>query len=182
MSIALLYVIDDGLKREEERRSDDVKETGRQMILVTGICKSIAPLTTRSQGGKCNSNSELDLRGAAERVLVNMTGELTGVMGVDERRHFHNVLHPVTGSEGESRVELPAIDQSNGLVLTCPAEPTYAITVMILISQLHHVRLALRRQPAGKRENRPWGNLNQILCAKQKFWARARFAQYSTRL
>jgi hypothetical protein len=40
-------------------------------------------------------------------------------------------------------------DQSNGLVLTCPAEPTYAITVMILISQLHHVRLALRRRLAG---------------------------------
>jgi len=40
-------------------------------------------------------------------------------------------------------------DQSNGLVLTFPAEPTYAITAMILISQLHHVRLALRRQLAG---------------------------------
>jgi hypothetical protein len=26
------------------------------------------------------------------------------------------------------------------------SQPTYAITVMILISQLHHVRLALRRQ------------------------------------
>ena len=41
-------------------------------------------------------------------------------------------------------------DQSNGLVLTCPAEPAYAITVMILISQLDHVRLALSRQLAGE--------------------------------
>jgi hypothetical protein len=43
-------------------------------------------------------------------------------------------------------------DQSNGLVLTCPAEPTSAITVMVLITQLHHVRLALRRQLAGRFE------------------------------
>lgn len=38
----------------------------------------------------------------------------------------------------------PGGDQSSGQVLTCPEEPTYPITAMILISLLDHVRVAQR--------------------------------------
>jgi hypothetical protein len=53
---------------------------------------------------------------------------------------------------------------------TCPAEPTYAITGLILISQSSHVRLALRGQLARKRENRPGGGLVKLYVRSRNCW------------